>query len=113
MGTEDRKHAAVNFLRFAREGNPAAAGQFAAPGARQHNPHLQAGMRALLDAISAAAEATPRRASDVKRVLADGDYVVVPSQVRNGPGVPGAVVHILRFDGQPIPADNSNIDGMF
>ena len=124
MSTEDRKRAAVNFLRLAREGNRAAAEQLTAPGARHHNPHFQAGMPALLDAISAAAQSSPTRESDVKRVLADGDYVVVHSHVRHGPGVPGAaVVHIFRFDGdriaelwdvgQPVPADNPNTDGMF
>jgi len=43
-------------------------------------PYSQAGMTALLDAISAGAQTSPDRESDVKRVLADGDYVVVHSQ---------------------------------
>ena len=124
MSTEERKRTAVNFLRLAREGNRAAAEQLVAIGARHHNPYFQAGMPALLDAISAAAETSPNRESDVKRILADGDYVVVHSHVRHSPGVPGAaVVHIFRFDGdriaelwdvgQPVPVDNPNADGMF
>jgi predicted SnoaL-like aldol condensation-catalyzing enzyme len=85
MSTEDRKRAAVNFLRLAWEGNRAAAEQLVASGARQHNPYFQAGMPALLDAITATAEASPTREVEVKRVLADGDYVVVQSHVHRDP----------------------------
>jgi predicted SnoaL-like aldol condensation-catalyzing enzyme len=124
VNTEDRKRTAVSFLRHAREGKREAAEQLVAVGARHHSPYFQAGMPALLDAIGAAAETAPNRESEVKRVLADGDYVVVHSHVRHAPSVPGAaVVHIFRFDGdriaelwdvgQPIPADNPNVDGMF
>jgi predicted SnoaL-like aldol condensation-catalyzing enzyme len=124
MGVEDRKGAAINFLRFAREGNRAAAERLVALGARHHNPYFQAGMPALLDAITAAAQSSPTKESDVKRVLADGDYVVVHSHVRHDSSAPGtAVVHIFRFDGdriaelwdvgQPDPNDNPNTDGMF
>jgi predicted SnoaL-like aldol condensation-catalyzing enzyme len=125
MNAEDRKRAAVNFLRLARDGNRAAAEALVAAGARHHNPYFPAGMPALLDAIGAAAKTSPNRTTEVKRVLADGDYVVVHSHVRQSPDVPGAaVIHIFRFDdggriaelwdiGQPIPADNPNSDGMF
>jgi predicted SnoaL-like aldol condensation-catalyzing enzyme len=123
--TEDRKRAAVNFLQLARDGNRAAAEGLVAAGAKHHNPYFPAGMPALLDAISAAAKTSPERTTEVKRVLADGDYVAVHSHVRQSPDVPGAaVIHIFRFDdtgriaelwdiGQPIPADNPNTDGMF
>ena len=81
-------------------------------------------MPALLDAIEAAAKTSPGCTSDVQRVVAEGDYVVVHSHVRQQPGVPGtAVVHILRFEGdriaelwdvgQPVPAESPNADGMF
>lgn len=103
MGTEDRKRAAVNFLRFAREGNRAGAEHLVLSSARHHNPYFQAGMPALLDAISAAADATSHRDSDVKRVLADGDYVEVHSHVRHSSGVRrSAVVDIFRFDGNRV-----------
>lgn len=81
-------------------------------------------MPALLDAIETAAKAAPDREAEVKRVVAEGDYVVVHSHVRHRRGDLGAaVVHIFRFEGdriaelwdvgQPVLADNLNLDGMF
>ena len=124
MSAENRKRVAIDFLRMAREGNRGAAEKLVAPGAKHHNPYFQAGMPALLDAITTAAAASPNRESEVKRVLCDGDFVVVHSHVRHRADDPGAaVVHIFRFDGdsiaelwdlgQPVPADNPNKDGMF
>jgi predicted SnoaL-like aldol condensation-catalyzing enzyme len=124
LNAEERKQAAIEFLRLARDGNRTGAERLVAPGARHHNPYFQAGMRNLLDAIEAAAKTSLDRESDVKRVLCDGSYVVVHSHVRQRRGDLGAaVVHILRFDGdriaelwdvgQPVPADNPNEDGMF
>jgi predicted SnoaL-like aldol condensation-catalyzing enzyme len=124
MNSEDRKHAAIAFLQFAREGNRAGAERLVAPNARHHNPYFSAGMPALLDAMVAAAADVPTRSFDMKRVLCDGDYVVIHSHVRHQAGEPGvAVVHLFRFDGdriaelwdvgQAIPPDNPNTDGMF
>ena len=44
----DRKQTTLDFLRFAREGEPSAE-RLVTPGARHHNPYFQAGMSALLD----------------------------------------------------------------
>lgn len=120
----DRKTMALDFLRHARAGDRAAAERLVATGARHHNPYFAAGMPILLDAIVAAAKACPDREADVKRVVAEGDYVVVHSHVRHQRGDLGvAVVHIFRFEGdriaelwdlgQAVPADNPNVDGMF
>ena len=124
MSEVDRRIIALEFLRLAREGERPAAERLLAPGGRHHNPYFAAGMPALLDAIEAAAKASPDRITDVKHVVAEGDYVVVHSHVRQSPAVPGtAVVHLFRFDGdrivelwdvgQPIPNENVNADGMF
>jgi predicted SnoaL-like aldol condensation-catalyzing enzyme len=124
MSEVDRKTIALEFLRLAREGQRPAAERLLASGGRHHNPYFAAGMPALLDAIEAAAKASPRRTTDVKHVVAEGDYVVVHSHVRQDPAARGAaVVHLFRFDGdriaelwdvgQPIPEDNANADGMF
>ena len=124
MDDVSRKEVALEFLRLAREGERAAAERLVMPAARHHNPYFPAGMPALLDAIEAAAKTAPARTADVKRVIADGEFVVVHSHVRQQPGTPGAaVVHIFRFDGdriaemwdigQPVPAENPNADGMF
>ena len=124
MSSPDRKGTAVDFLRFAREGDRRSAERLLAPGAKHHNPYFAAGMPALLDAITAAAKQSTERQFDVKRVLADGEFVVVHSHVRQRPSEAGAaVVHLFRFEGdriaelwdvgQPVPADNPNRDGMF
>jgi predicted SnoaL-like aldol condensation-catalyzing enzyme len=124
MTTPDRKAIAVEFLRLAREGNRAAAARLVAPGARHHNPYFPAGMPALLDATEDAARTVPGRTSEVRLVVAEGDYVIVHSHVRKEPGDRGvSVVHIFRFDddriaelwdvGQPVPAESPNGDGMF
>lgn len=124
MRSHDRVRIATEFLRLARAGDREGAGRLVHAGARHHNPYFAAGMPALLDAIAAAAAAAPERTVDVKRVIADGEYVVVHSHVRHRPGEPGAaVVHLFRFDGdriaewwdvgQAIPAENPNTDGMF
>ena len=124
MVDQDRKSIALDFLRHAREGNRAEAERLLAPLARHHNPYFAAGMTALLEGIEAAAKTSPERKSDVKRVLADGDFIVVHSHVRHGPAELGAsVVHIFRFEGdriaevwdigQPVPSDSRNSDGMF
>jgi predicted SnoaL-like aldol condensation-catalyzing enzyme len=120
----DRKTMAADFLRYARAGDRAAAERLVAVGARHHNPYFAAGMPALLDAIVSAAKSAPDREVDVKRVVADGDYVVIHSHIRHKKGDLGvAVVHIFRFEGdriaemwdvgQEVPAENPNSDGMF
>ena len=124
MNHPDRKKTATEFLRHAKAGDRAAVEQLVAPGARHHNPYFAAGMPLLLDAIVAAAKASPSGDIQFKHVLADGDYVAVHSHVHQKKGDLGiAVVHILRFEGdriaefwdigQPVPADNPNADGMF
>ena len=124
MNAANRKTTALDFLRLAREGDRSAAERLLAPGGRHHNPYFAAGLPALLDGIEAAAKASANRTFDVKHVVAEGDFVVVHSHVRQDPNAPGAaVVHLFRFDGdriaelwdvgQPVPAENVNADGMF
>ena len=124
MNEANRKTSALDFLRLAREGHRSAAERLLAPGGRHHNPYFAAGLPALLDGIEAAAKASANRTFDVKHVVAEGDFVVVHSHVRQDPNAPGAaVVHLFRFDGdriaelwdvgQPVPAENVNADGMF
>lgn len=124
MSSVDRKHIALEFLRLGRAGDRAGVERLLAPGARHHNAYFPAGMPALLDGMMAAARAAPDRTSEVKRVIAGDDFVVVHSHVRHRAGELGAsVVHIFRFDGdrivelwdvgQAVPAVNPNSDGMF
>jgi predicted SnoaL-like aldol condensation-catalyzing enzyme len=124
MSSEDRKTIALDFLRHARQGDRAAAERLFAEGATHHNPYVSAGIPALLDAIVEAARTAPGRTVEVKRVVAEADYVVVHSHIRHHSDDPGfAVVHIFRFEGdriaeawdvgQAVPESNPNSDGMF
>jgi len=66
----------------------------------------------------------PDKVLEVKRAIAEGEFVVVHSHVRQKPGDLGAaVVHIFRFEkghivelwdlGQPVPEKSPNQNGMF
>jgi predicted SnoaL-like aldol condensation-catalyzing enzyme len=70
------------------------------------------------------ARQNPSKTIEVKRVLADGDFVAVHSHVRLDPNSQGAaVVHLFRFEngcivelwdvGQSIPEDSTNQYGVF
>jgi len=49
------------------------------------------------------AEQNPNKIMEVKRVIAEGDLVVIHSHVRQNPNVLGAVVvHIFRFENDRI-----------
>jgi predicted SnoaL-like aldol condensation-catalyzing enzyme len=71
---------------------------------RQHNPYVQGGMEALLDAMTAAQQ-EPMKFSDpefsVKRVIADADMVVVHTELLNSKSNPNEgglrQAHLFRF----------------
>ena len=74
--------------------------------------------------MKANAKQSPDKVMVVKRVIADGDFVVTHSHVKQNPDALGAVVvHIFRFEngkivelwdlGQPVPENSSNENGMF
>ena len=70
------------------------------------------------------AKQNPDKSLEVKRVIAEGGFVVVHALVRHKPGDLGvALVHIFRFEnghivelwdlGQPVPEKSPNQYGMF
>ena len=70
------------------------------------------------------ARQNPDKVLEVKRTIAEGDFVVVHSHVQQKPGEPGAaVVHIFRFENgriaelgdlaQPVPEESPNQYGIF
>jgi predicted SnoaL-like aldol condensation-catalyzing enzyme len=70
------------------------------------------------------ARQNPNKVFEVKRVIAEDEFVVTHSQVQQKPGDPAAaVVHIFRFEkgyivelwdlGQPVPEQSPNQYGMF
>lgn len=94
------------------------------PGFSHHNPFFRGDDDSLMLAMEESAAKNPNKILEVKRVLEEGDYVMVHSHVRQKPeDLGGAVVHIFRFQdgciiefwdvGQPIPENSPNGNGMF
>jgi predicted SnoaL-like aldol condensation-catalyzing enzyme len=118
------KDAATSFLTMASSGKVDEAFlKFVADGFKHHNPFFEGTAEALQAAMKENAQANPHKVLEVKRVIAEGEFVV-HSHVRLKPGDLGvAVVHIFRFEkgkivelwdlGQPLPQESPNRNGMF
>jgi predicted SnoaL-like aldol condensation-catalyzing enzyme len=123
--TKLNKEIAVAFLELASRGEVHEAySQFVGTGFKHHNPFFEGSASSLSRGMEENALQNPRKVFEVKRVIAEGDFVVVHSHVRQKPDDLGAaVVHIFRFEhgrilelwdlGQPIPEDSANQYGMF
>lgn len=90
----------------------------------QHNPVAADGPEGLKGFIAFLRDKFPNNKSDIKRVFADGDYVIVHVHAVREPGTRGnAIIDIFRLeDGkvvehwdavQPIPEKSANDNGMF
>ena len=123
--SESNKDAAVSFLKLASSGKVQDAySKFVGAGFRHHNPFFEGSAESLQAGMEANALQNPDKFLDVKRVIAEGELVVVHSHVQQKPGERGAaVVHIFRFEngrivelwdlGQPVPDEWPNLFGMF
>lgn len=91
---------------------------------RQHAPYAQDGPEGLRQFVEWFRDTFPAHRYEIKRVIAEGDYVVLHVHGMGGPNPDGeAVVDIFRVeDGkvvehwdliQPIPAKSDNPNGMF
>ena len=100
------------------------AARYLAPGYIQHNPEVANGIAPLQDYVRWIRANTPQSRASIKRVLADGDLVMLHVHSQDKPGERGvAVVDIFRVaDGkiaehwdviQPVPAQDANGNGMF
>ena len=98
--------------------------EFFAPGYIQHNPMARTGADGLKAFLDWARSTSPNAEHRVKRVFADGDYVVAHVHVIINPGDRGnAVVDIFRIQNglvaehwdvaQAVPAESANSNGMF
>lgn len=98
--------------------------QYFSPRFVQHNPGMASGIPALKDGLDRAKGAFPRALFSVKRMMADGDLVMVHSHVIFEPGDAGvAVVNIFRIEKgmiaehwdvvQPVETKPKNGNGMF
>lgn len=122
---DSNKDAAVAFLQMASSGKVHEAySNYVGPDFRHHNPHFEGSAESLRSGMEASAQENPNKDLEIKRVIAEGDFVVVHSRVRQWAEDPGAaVVHIFRFgDGkiaelwdiaQPIPEKSPNQYSMF
>lgn len=119
------KDTAVAFLKMSSSGEAGAAyRQFVGEGFHHHNPFFEGSAEALRAGMEENARQNPNKVLEVKRVIAEGDFVVTHSHVRQKPNDRGAaVVHIFRFEngrimelwdlGQPVPENSPNQYGMF
>jgi predicted SnoaL-like aldol condensation-catalyzing enzyme len=123
--SDSNKGVATSFLNLASSGRvDEAYSKFVGNGFRHHNAFFEGSMESLRAGMKENAIQNPAKVFEVKRVIAEGDFVVTHSHVQQKPGDLGAaVVHIFRFEngkivelwdlGQPIPENSPNQSGMF
>ncbi|HAT1822245.1 nuclear transport factor 2 family protein [Legionella pneumophila] len=90
----------------------------------QHNPMAQDGLDGLKNYLTYLKNTYPQSHSEIKRIIADGDYVVVHVHSVLEPDTKGrAIIDIFRLENgkiyehwdviQPIPDEAANSNGMF
>jgi predicted SnoaL-like aldol condensation-catalyzing enzyme len=121
----NNKENAISFLEMASNGKVNEAySKFIGTGFRHHNPFFEGSAEALQAGMEENARKNPNKVFEVKRAIAEGDFVVTHSHVKQKPEDLGAaVVHIFRFEmgkivelwdlGQPISGESKNQYGMF
>jgi len=123
--SDNNKNAAVSFLEMASTGKvDEAYSKFVGDGFKHHNPYFEGSADSLHAGMKENAIQNPKKAIDVKRVMAEGEFVVVHFLVKHKPDELGAsVMQIFRFEngkivelwdlGQSIPEKMPNQYGMF
>ncbi|MDN3015419.1 nuclear transport factor 2 family protein [Paenibacillus sp. BSR1-1] len=116
---------AVSFLQMVASGDVREAySKNIGPDFRHHNAFFRGDADSLMLAMEENATKNPNKTLEVKRVIEEGDTVVVHSHVKQTQEDLGAaVVHIFRFHndlivelwdvGQPIPENSPNENGVF
>jgi len=90
----------------------------------QHNPNAADGPAGLKGFIAFLKDKFPNNRSEIKRIFADGDYVIVHVHAVREPGTRGnAIIDIFKLENgkviehwdvvQPIPEKAANNNGMF
>jgi len=101
-----------------------AASKHLGPRYTQHNPRVADGPEALKGFLQMLREKSPTSRNDIKRVFADGDYVILHVHAMREPGVRGtAIVDIYRLENgkivehwdvlQDVPEQSANDNTMF
>lgn len=100
------------------------ASQYLGPRYTQHNPLAADGREGFKGFITFLKDKFPNNRSEIKRIFADGDYVIVHVHTVREPGTRGnAIVDIFKLENgkvvehwdviQPIPEKAANDNGMF
>jgi predicted SnoaL-like aldol condensation-catalyzing enzyme len=123
--SERYKEAAISFLNLVASGKVREAfSNNVFPGFRHHNPYFEGSAEALMRGMEEDALQNPDKSLEVKLVIAEGDFVVVYTHIRQKSDELGwAVVHIFRFEhdrivemwdiGQELLEESQNQYGMF
>ena len=122
---EQNKKVVVDFYEKAiNQKDLEAASKHIGPRYTQHNPVAADGPEGLKAFLGFLREKFPNAKSEIKRVFADGDYVILHVHSVREPGARGsAIVDIFKLDNgkvvehwdviQPIPEKAANSNGMF
>ncbi len=122
---EQNKKVVVDFYEKAiNQKDFEAASKHIGPRYTQHNPVAADGPEGLKAFLGFLREKFPNAKSEIKRVFADGDYVILHVHSVREPGARGsAIVDIFKLDNgkvvehwdviQPIPEKAANSNGMF
>jgi predicted SnoaL-like aldol condensation-catalyzing enzyme len=100
------------------------ASQYLGPRYTQHNPNAADGPEGLKGFIAFLKDKFPNNRSEIKRIFADGDYVIVHVHAVREPGTRGnAIIDIFKLENgkvvehwdvvQPIPEKAANDNTMF
>jgi len=123
--TDQNKDAATSFLKLTSTGKvDEVYSKFVGNGFKHHNAFFEGSAESLQAGMKENAVLNPDKVFEIKRVIAEGDFVVTHSRVQQKPSDLGAaVVHIFRFEngnivelwdlGQPVPEESPNQYGMF
>ncbi len=123
---QSNKEVAVAFFRmmFQDRDVDEAVRRYVGPNYTQHNPYMQDGVGPMVDFFPRYFEQHPQAIVEIKRVIAEGDLVMIHNLWRDSPEDRGqAVVDIFRLEGgkivehwdvsQEIPENPANKNGMF
>lgn len=124
--SERNKRTVVEFYQLAFNAKkPAEAiAKYAGPRYIQHNPQVGDGPEAFVQFVTGFTEAHPRLHLEIKKVIEEGDFVVLHVHAKTSPEDRGmAVIDIFRLESgrvvehwdvlQPIPEGSANDNGMF
>ena len=100
MTNTDNKQTVVAFYEAALNNKDFdTASRYLGPSYTQHNPHAADGVQGLRDFIAYLKQKVPNSHSEIKRVFAEGDFVILQVHKTSGPGDRGvAIVDIFRLE---------------